>query len=284
MVELEVQKMPQVHSPCSSSRRRSNDSNSPEFEFLSFPQPDLHSADELFSGGVLLPLRHLHHHPIDQNNPSPPPPTPQDQETQPSQESSINGSSRPISQSGSGPVPELSALLSNLSASAFTSSKRWKDIFRKNDSKYSNHANNDVHDNNNDNNNNNNNNNSKEKVKEKVRKKEKRSVAFGGGGNGVAAELNINIWPFRRSRSAGNGGARPRVGSTALTSRKVSSAPCSRSNSAGESKSTKWPKSPSRNGVHLGRSSPIWQLRRTTAGGGGRRVSSQAHEEGIGRR
>lgn len=48
--------------------------------------------------------------------------------------------------------------------------------------------------------------------------------------------------------------------------RKVSSAPCSRSNSSGESKSRKsWPSSPGRSGVHLGRSSPVWQVRR---GGG----------------
>ncbi|KAF2309075.1 hypothetical protein GH714_000338 [Hevea brasiliensis] len=51
----------------------------------------------------------------------------------------------------------------------------------------------------------------------------------------------------------------------AAGSRKVSSAPCSRSNSGGESKSRKWPSSPGRGGVHVGRSSPVWQVRR---GGG----------------
>ncbi|KAK7262124.1 hypothetical protein RJT34_29684 [Clitoria ternatea] len=79
-------------------------------------------------------------------------------------------------------------------------SKRWKDIFRKSE-------------------------------KEKGKKKERKT------GNGASAELNINIWPFSRSRSAGN--------------------------TAGDSKSRKWPNSPGRGGVHLGRSSPVWQIRRS---------------------
>ncbi|CAG7884052.1 unnamed protein product [Brassica rapa] len=48
----------------------------------------------------------------------------------------------------------------------------------------------------------------------------------------------------------------------APTIRKVSSEPCSRSNSTGETKSRKCPSSPGRNGVHLGRNSPVWQVRR----------------------
>ncbi|KAK3433474.1 hypothetical protein EUGRSUZ_D01366, partial [Eucalyptus grandis] len=64
-------------------------------------------------------------------------------------------------------------------------------------------------------------------------------------------------------RSSGNGGARPRLAAFGgPNARKVSSAPCSRSNSAGDSKSRKWPSSPGRVGVHLGRSSPVWQVRR----------------------
>nr|DAD22892.1 TPA_asm: hypothetical protein HUJ06_024355 [Nelumbo nucifera] len=43
---------------------------------------------------------------------------------------------------------------------------------------------------------------------------------------------------------------------------KVSSAYCSRSNSAREYKFRKWPSSPSRGGIHVGRSSPIWQVQR----------------------
>ncbi|PIN06314.1 hypothetical protein CDL12_21141 [Handroanthus impetiginosus] len=161
--------------------------------------------------------------------------------------------------SGSDRVPEPESLTNEsaeLSAtSTLTSSKRWRDIFKKNDKKSSQICLDDRS--------------SKEKdygVKEKKREKKNGGV---GVSNGVsAAELNINIWPFSRSRSAGNGGPRPRSSAAA---RKVSSAPCSRSNSAGESKSRKWPSSPGRAGVHLGRSSPVWQARRN---GGGR--SSEA--------
>ncbi|BAT77345.1 hypothetical protein LR48_Vigan01g322500 [Vigna angularis] len=112
------------------------------------------------------------------------------------------------------------------STSAATPSKRWKDIFKKKNAESSNDA----------------------------KKKEKK--------NGLAssAELNINIWPFSRSRSAGNAGTRPKL--FAPAARKANSAPCSRSNSSGESKSKKWPTSPGRAGVHLGRSSPVWQVRR----------------------
>lgn len=88
--------------------------------------------------------------------------------------------------------------------------------------------------------------------------REKKKERKGNGGGVSGAELNIYIWPFSRSRSAGNGGIRPR---TAVT-RKVSSAPCSRSNSAGESKTSRNIPSPSRGGVHLGRSSPVWKVRR----------------------
>lgn len=272
---LETTKMPQVLSPCS-SRRRSNDSTSPEFEFWmvrnpSNPQPDLHSADELFSGGVLLPLHQLHHQ-SSSSEPPPPPPTPLEEEAG-QQNSSGNDSTRPGSEPG--PGPDFSAAITNLSASGFTSSKRWKDIFKKSDKKCSSNDNDDVNDSN-----------SKEKVKEKVKKKEKRNLGVGGGGAATAAELNINLWPFRRTRSAGNGGNRPRPSSAAATTRKVSSAPCSRSNSAGESKSKKWPSSPARGGVHLGRSSPIWQVRRATtasAAGGGREsgISGKSAEKGT---
>ncbi|XP_027918211.1 uncharacterized ENTR1 family protein-like [Vigna unguiculata] len=123
------------------------------------------------------------------------------------------------------PEPEPSPAITD-STSAATPSKRWKDIFKKKNAESSNDA----------------------------KKKEKK--------NGVAssAELNINIWPFSRSRSAGNAGTRPKL--FAPAARKANSAPCSRSNSAGESKSRKWPSSPGRAGVHLGRSSPVWQVRR----------------------
>ncbi|KAK6123925.1 hypothetical protein DH2020_042344 [Rehmannia glutinosa] len=229
----EPEPVPQILTPCTSGRRRRNGySNSPEFEFWmvnnpSFPPPNLLSADELFSHGVLLPLHHLH---LSNDTPT--------QDPEPSGSDQL-------------PEPEISTTpeSAELSAtSALTSSKRWRDIFRKNDKKISQASNIEI-------------NGDEHKEKDTNFKKKKN----GGGGGGVsAAELNINIWPFSRSRSAGNGGSRPRSAATA--SRKVSSAPCSRSNSAGESKSRKWPSSPGRGGVHLGRTSPVWQVRR---GGGG---------------
>ncbi|CAI9783941.1 unnamed protein product [Fraxinus pennsylvanica] len=246
----EPERLPRMLSPCSSGRRLSSDSNSPEFEFWmirnpSFPQPNLHSADELFSDGVLLPLQLLQTQLSDeQSDPHPPPPAPP-QEAEPS---------------GLDQVQESTAELARLSlTTAFTSSKRWKDIFKKSDKKNSvtvSNGNSDCST-------------GKEKDSCKEKKREKKCVGVGvSGSNGVStAELNINIWPFLRSRSAGNGGSRPRTGAgSAAATRKVSSAPCSRSNSAGESKSRKWPSSPSRGGVHLGRSSPVWQVRR--CGGG----------------
>jgi len=124
------------------------------------------------------------------------------------------------------------AITDGLTITTTTTSKRWKNIFMKK-----------------------NNNNTEEKVK----KKEKRVGNSGRGGG--SAELNINIWPFSRSRSSGNSVSRPKFSTGAPVTRKVNSAPCSRSNSAGDSKSRKWPSSPGRAGVHLGRSSPVWQVR-----------------------
>ncbi|KAF7811211.1 putative ENTR1 family protein-like [Senna tora] len=127
-----------------------------------------------------------------------------------------------------------------ISAVGLSASKRWRDIFKKSDKKNA-EAN---------------------STEGKGKKKERRSG--GGGGGGGSAELNIiNIWPFSRSRSAGNGATRPVLFPGASGTRRVNSAPCSRSNSAGESKSKKWPSSPGRAGVHLGRSSPVWQVRRS---------------------
>ncbi|XP_009781196.1 uncharacterized protein [Nicotiana sylvestris] len=251
-VEAEVQKLPERLTPCNSGRRRSCDcdsNHSPEFEFWmvrnpSFPQPNQLSADELFSHGVLLPLDLLQcpsaEDLLEANGTN----TSSHHKTEPEP----SGSGRPE------PETELSASIVNTSAGggSFTSSKRWKDIFKKTEKKL---ESNDV------------------KKKEKEKRKEKKVV---GGSNGVStgAELNINIWPFSRSRSAGNGGSRPRVtGGSGLANRKVSSAPCSRSNSAGESKSRKWPSSPSRGGVHLGRSSPVWQVRRNLGPGSSGRSS-----------
>ncbi|KAJ6769602.1 SERINE/ARGININE REPETITIVE MATRIX-LIKE PROTEIN [Salix purpurea] len=235
-----------ILSPCSSSRRRrtSSDSSSPEFEFWmvqnpSFPQPNLVSADELFVDGILLPL-YLHHRPNNDCNHQPDP-EPESTETEP-----------PNSQPD--PEPEISP--ASITMEPTSSSKRWKDmIFKKGDKKTSTAAKKQEDK-------------DQDKGKDKDKKRERKSKK-----GASSAELNIYIWPFSRSRSAGNSVTRPKLFPGAPGTRKVSSAPCSRSNSAGESKSRKsWPSSPGRPGVHLGRSSPVWQVRR--GGGSGTKSSS----------
>lgn len=227
---------PQTLLPGSSGRRTSTDSKSPEFEFWmvrnpSFPQPNLHSADELFVDGVILPLHRLpHQNPQTTSDPPEPP------NTEPH---------LPDPEPEPGPGPEILHAAKESTSSSLTASKRWRDIFKKSDQKKSNNKG------------------EQEDIKEKEKKKERKS----GNGVGSAAELNINIWPFSRSRSAGNACTRPKTMFGAPGSRKVNSAPCSRSNSAGESKSRKWPSSPGRPGVHLGRSSPVWQVRRGGSAG-----------------
>ncbi|XP_052110140.1 uncharacterized protein LOC110275624 [Arachis duranensis] len=101
----------------------------------------------------------------------------------------------------------------------------------------------------------------KEKEKEKDKKKEIKKTC---GGTDYATELNINIRSFSRSRSAKNviTCLKFLAGAPSSTQR-VNSAPCSRSNSTGDSKSRKWPSSPGRPGVQVDRTSPVWQVRRT---------------------
>ncbi|KAJ4703986.1 putative Serine/arginine repetitive matrix protein 2 [Melia azedarach] len=215
----------------STRRRSSSDSNSPEFEFWmvrnpSFPQPNLLSADELFVDGVLLPLHLLSHR---QSDPPDPNPT-----TDPEPPSMEPGAQEQEAESG----PELRQVTAESSTNGLTSSKRWKDIFKKGQKKTT-----------------------TKNAEEKEKKRDKKSQTAAS-----SAELNINIWPFSRSRSAGNSATRPRMVPGAPGTRKVSSAPCSRSNSAGESKSRKWSSSPGRAGVHVGRSSPIWQVKRGGSG------------------
>ncbi|KAJ7967745.1 putative Serine/arginine repetitive matrix protein 2 [Quillaja saponaria] len=229
---------PQILSPSPSGRR----SNSPEFEFWmvrnpSCPQGNLLSADELIVDGVLLPLQLLPFH----NNTGDPPPdqSPEPESEIPNTEPNV---SDPDSELGLG--PELTSAVTE-SATGVSASKRWKDIFKKSDKK--NAANNNTQE--------------EEKEKDKEKKKERKS-----GSGASSAELNINIWPFSRSRSAGNEVTRPKLFSGAPGTRKVNSAPCSRSNSAGESKSKKWPSSPGRPGVHLARGSPVLQVRRGGSG------------------
>ncbi|KAJ0972523.1 hypothetical protein J5N97_020482 [Dioscorea zingiberensis] len=189
-------------------RRSSSECSSPEFEFWmlrnpSMPEPNLLTADELFSDGVLLPLHllppHDHHHHHHHHSPT------------------TNVSSSP----------------SILSTPSSSSSKRWLDIFKLATAD------------------------KRPSEKEKIKKDIPRSSSAT-----AAAELNINLWPFSRSRSAGAAGAAKHK-----TSRKASSAPCSRSNSRGESSAASsarrlFPASPGRAGVPVGRASPVWQPKR----------------------
>ncbi|RZC50641.1 hypothetical protein C5167_019070 [Papaver somniferum] len=246
----------------SSSGRNNGLLNSPEFEFWmvsnpSFPQPNLHSADELFVDGIILPLCLLSHDEQQHSSEQTPQRNLDDEEEvneNPISEQGLksepeNEPSREIgTQPGSGPESSSAAA----STTVFSSSKRWRDIFKVGEKKSIN-----------------NNSNNQEESKPGVEKSEKRkdrksssanNTSSTASGTNNSAELNINIWPFSRSRSAGNNNVnRPKVPLT----RKVSSAPCSRSNSGSESKSRKWPSSPSRGGgIHLGRSSPVWQVRR----------------------
>ncbi|CAA0825156.1 Unknown protein [Striga hermonthica] len=262
MVDSQSPPIPLILSPCSSGRRSSCDSKSPEFEFwmvrnrVNFPQPDLLSADELFSDGFILPLRLL-----DVSNDPPPP--------------QAEAATEDCDGIGPDRAPDPEPLTVN---ELPATSKRWGNIFHKIrekrglDSSPGGGSGGGGEDRS-----------TKEKdlvgcVKEKRRDQKKVS---GGGGVAAAAELNINIWPFSRSRSAGNGGNRPR----SAANRKVSSAPCSRSNSTGESKLRKWPpNSPSRGGgVHLGRTSPVLQIRRGGGSGAGRRTEAYLSGEGGGK-
>ncbi|XP_078434684.1 uncharacterized protein LOC144705752 [Wolffia australiana] len=94
--------------------------------------------------------------------------------------------------------------------------------------------------------------------------KEARRAPRSSSGGGAEVNININIWPFSRSRSAGTGSGRSR--GVSASARRVSSAPCSRSNSRGETGAARrWAGSPGRpgaGGVHVGRASPVWQPRR----------------------
>uniref|UniRef100_A0A7N0ZZX9 Uncharacterized protein n=1 Tax=Kalanchoe fedtschenkoi TaxID=63787 RepID=A0A7N0ZZX9_KALFE len=209
-------------------RRHCSYPSSPEFEFWmvrnpSLPQPNMLTADELFVDGVLLPLDLV---PASAPTSELTNPVPVSSVTEPESAASVEVDAG----------PELTAALEPA-----TGSRRWKDIFKKSESKASKEAD------------------QKAESAKTSKKRERKSASGGGHGGSSAAELNINIWPFSRSRSAGTGGARPKA---AAGGRKVSSAPCSRSNSGGESKSRKWPASPGRAGVHVGRSSPVWQVRR----------------------
>ncbi|KAL5220722.1 hypothetical protein ABZP36_025435 [Zizania latifolia] len=210
-----------------SGRSTPSPAASPEFEFWmvgkntsSFPSPVLLTADELFSDGVVLPLRTLQ-----QVVPPPDGDGDGDGDGEGGDEAAVESSALPeerevevaqrLAECGPSPTPDLPAV-----------TFKWKDIFKATGGGES-----------------------------KDRKKMERRVSSVGGN---AELINIHIWPFSRSRSAGGAGSLSRNKSnlnanvnvnasnaaaasasaqaaTAPAGRKVNSAPCSRSNSRGES-------------------------------------------------
>ncbi|XP_057962614.1 uncharacterized protein LOC131154108 isoform X2 [Malania oleifera] len=212
-------------SPSSSgSGRRSSVSSSPEFEFWMVRNPSFPQPN-LLSADELFVDGVLLPLRLLPNHSDPPDPNPRPADPD---------SPAPDPDLEPAPGPQLSS--SPPDSSPLTASKRWKDIFKKGDKKMG-------------------------PAEDKEKRKERKGCSGHGGTS--SPELNINLWPFARSRSAGNNGKR--VGASGT--RKVSSAPCSRSNSGSESKSRKWPSSPGRAGVHLGRTSPVWQVRRGVPSG-----------------
>ncbi|KAF8694023.1 hypothetical protein HU200_038471 [Digitaria exilis] len=228
-------------------RRQSSASSSPEFEFWPLhpnPAASPSCADELFAGGVLLPLPVL-------------PPKPSSSSSSHRNTSGGGGQGVPASEPEAEPAEASSSILLATVApptASITSppppstggSKRWTDIFSKKPTPAE--AEKDK------------------ETKEKRKDGRKQAAAHAGGGGG--SELNINIWPFSRSRSAGGGGGASVSSKPRAPARKVSSAPCSRSNSRGEAAAgaptRRWAASPGRagGGVPVGRSSPVWQIRR----------------------
>lgn len=132
------------------------------------------------------------------------------------------------------PSPSPSSILYSSSSTSSSLSRRWKDLFKATPMEKKPCG---------------------KDPEKNLRKKDRKS--------GADLSININIWPFTRSQSAGG-----RLRSTgSVSGRKVSSAPCSRSNSRGESGAgRRWAASPGRGGVHLGRSSQVLQIRRAGAG------------------
>ncbi|XP_074271997.1 uncharacterized protein LOC141595934 [Silene latifolia] len=264
------------------TRISTDSANSPEFEFWNtncnnpglITTSPLHSADELFSDGFILPLCSISKpglcdfvgdtEPGSRDLVAEIEPGSRDlvAETEPGSRDLV-AETEPGSSVGSS---EPSAHITSNGGLILTASKRWKEIFKRGSSN-SNSNGNEVDGN---------------KIEKNDKKKEKDRKKNSGSGLGSGStELNINIWPFSRSRSAGNNTTRSNK--SASSNRKVSSAPCSRSNSSGESKSLRraWPSSPGRAGVHLGRASPVWQVKRAgpgnraSPGGGGGKVASK---------
>uniref|UniRef100_A0ACD5XEX1 Uncharacterized protein n=1 Tax=Avena sativa TaxID=4498 RepID=A0ACD5XEX1_AVESA len=266
--------------PPESGRSSPSPTASPEFEFWmvgrnpgSFPSPALLTADELFSDGIVLPLHTLQ---------APFPNADEDEQAEEDAEDDVKESSeaaegefaaQPLAESCTLPAPDLPAV-----------TFKWKDIFKT----------------------------AGEHKDRNSSKKAERRVSSVSGNSEL---ININIWPFSRSRSAGHSAAgagavgkakasNPSASNTSAVAaasapassaapagRKVSSAPCSRSNSRGETSGPaaalptvaiavaaekaaatsmlrRWvPGGQGRtglggSGIRLGRASPVWQLRR----------------------
>ncbi|KAJ1275521.1 hypothetical protein BS78_05G142100 [Paspalum vaginatum] len=223
--------------------RRSSASSSPEFEFWPLhanPAASPSCADELFAGGVLLPLPVLPPKSGRNSQGAAPAPEPEPEPGEPSAASLLATVAPPPAASIASPSPPANA----------GGSKRWTDIFSKKPAPAA-----------------------EEKDREKRTKDVRKQAAAHGGVGGAGSELNINIWPFSRSRSAGGGsGSVSGAPKPRAAARKVSSAPCSRSNSRGEAAPPappprRWAASPGRagGGVPVGRSSPVWQIRRPAA-------------------
>ncbi|KAJ3701464.1 hypothetical protein LUZ61_005169 [Rhynchospora tenuis] len=221
----------------------SSSASSHEFSFwpsassLSIPNsiPDLSTAEDLFSNGILLPTL----------SPSP--------LTEPEKEVHAEVHSEPVpvpEPETDTPVPNPASIAASSSSSPPSSSKRWREIFKLGEKE-------------------------KEKDKEKpvrseetkTRPRKDKKAGSNPTGSVSSADISINIWPFGRSRSAGTAGS-SRKPTGVPPVRKSSSAPCSRSNSRGESGKPgsvgrRWAASPGRPGVHVGRSSPVWQIKRS---------------------
>nr|DAD38199.1 TPA_asm: hypothetical protein HUJ06_008840 [Nelumbo nucifera] len=132
----------------------------------SFPQPNLHSTDELFVDGILLPLHLPSHH----SNPPVSEP-----------KANVEEMHTPEPESELGSRLESATLLSE-SPLVFLTFKRWGDIFKKGERKAEAVASSTTTNNHED--------------RDKDKKKERKSSS---GVN--ATKLNINIWPFSISRS-----------------------------------------------------------------------------------
>lgn len=152
---------------------------------------------------------------------------------QPKEGKPRNNYDRHLPRTNSDPSPTVA------SSTPVTPSKKWTDIFRLGSAEKEN-----------------------KKEETNIEKNRNRNRKKSGGVTPVvltSEHININIWPFSRSWSAGS---RSKSAKMTTAGRKVSSAPCSRSNSgSGTAGFRRWTGS-SGNGIHVGRQSPVWQIRK----------------------